>query len=101
MDEQQNFKVGLTVIAGLLLLAALIFLVSDTHLLQSGYTFYVTFNFANGLSTGAPVMADAPITSWNPATVSVPPRTCTCTEAPCFAAVRNTSSTSHWVAAGV
>lgn len=56
MEEQHNFKVGLTVIAGLLMLAVLIFVVSDSHLLQPGYTFFVTFNFANGLTAGAPVM---------------------------------------------
>lgn len=56
MEEQHNFKVGLTVIGGLLMLAVLIFVVSDSHLLQPGYTFFVTFNFANGLSVGAPVM---------------------------------------------
>lgn len=56
MDEQQRFRVGATVILGLVLLAAMIFLVSDWHLLTPGYTFFVDFSFANGLLPGAPVM---------------------------------------------
>ncbi|HNW91310.1 MAG TPA: MlaD family protein [bacterium] len=56
MDEQHQLKVGITVIVGFILLAAIIFMVSDFHLLTPGSTFFVTFNFANGLAEGAPVM---------------------------------------------
>lgn len=58
MEQHLHLKVGLTVVFALLIFALLIFMVSNYHVFQAGKTFFVTFNFANGLAAGAPVMVN-------------------------------------------
>jgi len=50
-----EFKVGLFVFLGMVVLAWFVLLIGDFKLMRSGYRINVTFSFANGIKVGAPV----------------------------------------------
>jgi phospholipid/cholesterol/gamma-HCH transport system substrate-binding protein len=50
-----EFKVGLFVIAGLVLLAIFLMLIGKIHTTAAGYKVSILFNFGNGVKSGAPV----------------------------------------------
>ena len=57
MPKEKNleFKVGLFVLIGLILLAIFIFSITDSPLFEGGKKLKAVFNFANGLKKSAPV----------------------------------------------
>ncbi|MGE5280233.1 MAG: MlaD family protein, partial [Deltaproteobacteria bacterium] len=50
-----EFKVGLFVFLGLVVLVWFVLLIGDFKLMRQGYRFNVDFGFANGIKVGAPV----------------------------------------------
>ncbi|MEA3369495.1 MAG: MlaD family protein [Candidatus Ratteibacteria bacterium] len=55
VKSNPEFKVGIFVLIGLTILAAMILFVRDFRLFEKGYHFKVVFNYTGGLDKGAPV----------------------------------------------
>ncbi|MDD5291956.1 MAG: MlaD family protein [Candidatus Omnitrophica bacterium] len=53
--KMQELKVGIFVFIGLIILIVFVLMIGDFRLINPGYTFKVSFGFANGIKASAPV----------------------------------------------
>ncbi len=53
--KMQELKVGIFVFIGLIILIIFVLMIGDFRLINPGYTFKVSFSFANGITASAPV----------------------------------------------
>lgn len=54
-SKKLEFKVGIFVFMGIIILVIFVLMIGDFRLINPGYTFKVTFSFANGVKKSAPV----------------------------------------------
>lgn len=54
-SKKLELKVGIFVFMGLIILVVFVLMIGDFRLINPGYTFKVTFSFANGVKKSAPV----------------------------------------------
>ncbi len=50
-----ELKVGIFIFIGIVILSLIVFSIGNFYSIKRGYTLDIVFNFANGISVGAPV----------------------------------------------